>query len=87
MPTKTFDPQLVVTGHIKDNGDNGELFIFSIPLGKYFELVCICNLPGPDETEASVYVKHKIRFASPRPQGATEEKDVRNEDDKKTDAG
>jgi hypothetical protein len=70
MP-RTNDPQIVVTGTIKE-GSQGELLTFSIPLGKYFELVCIANIPADGETQAPVYVKHKIRNHSPRPQGAVE---------------
>lgn len=70
MP-RTNDPQIVVTGTIKE-GSQGELLTFTIPLGKYFELVCIANIPAEGDTQAPVYVKHKIRFHSPRPQGASD---------------
>ena len=58
MP-KTNDPQITVDAHLKE-GEVSDLLIFSIPLG-FFELVCIANIPGENETASKVYVKFKVR--------------------------
>jgi len=64
--TKTNDPQLTVTGTIKANNVGGELITFTIPLGPFFSLACIVNVPADGDTEAPVYIKFKIRKPSPR---------------------
>jgi hypothetical protein len=72
MPTRTKDPQTIVTGRVKQ-GSEGELLCLSIPLGKYFEIVVVANIPADGETEAPAYIKWKVRNGfSPRPQGAGE---------------
>lgn len=63
---KTNDPQLTVTGTIKQNNVGGELITFTIPLGPFFSLACIVNVPADGDTEAPVYVKFKIRKPGPR---------------------
>lgn len=71
MPQKTNDPQLTVTGHLK-NGAQGELICFNIRLG-YFELACIVNIPAEGETSAPVYVKWKIRWPERRDEKRAQE--------------
>lgn len=63
---KTNDPQLTVTGTIKANNVGGELITFTVPLGPFFSLACIVNVPADGDTEAPVYVKFKVRKPGPR---------------------
>ena len=55
---KTNDPQVIVTGHLKQ-GEKNDCITFSVPLG-YFELICIVSVPYADATTSPVYIKWKI---------------------------
>jgi len=54
------DPQIVTTGHIRENGGGGECIHFYVNLG-LFSLKCIVNVPAEGQTEAPVYVKFRVR--------------------------
>lgn len=56
---KTNDPQVTVTGRLKDTA-NGEMIVFHLNL-MFFQLVFLVNIPGEGEVEAPVYVKFKVR--------------------------
>ena len=58
LTNKTHDPQIVVTGRLKQ-GEKNDIVTFSIPLG-WMELVCIVNLPYEGTDKAPVYIKFKI---------------------------
>lgn len=73
MGMKTNDPQVTVTGFLKE-GQHGELICFNLRLA-FFELACIVNIPAEGETRAPVYCKFKI--AQPR--------NDRDRDDEETD--
>lgn len=59
MSVKTNDPQITVTGKLKQ-GSQSELICFNLRLA-FFELACIVNIPEDGKTEAPVYCKFKIR--------------------------
>jgi hypothetical protein len=59
------DPQIVVTGRLKENKVGAEIITFSIRLG-LFQLVCIVNVPSEGETEAPVYVKFTVNEPKPK---------------------
>jgi hypothetical protein len=86
---RTPDPQIKVRAHIKEAKNTGtELLVFTIPLGPYFEIVAICNIPGEGETESDCYCKFRMSRGSPRPGGfvphharhVEESRDVRRDD-------
>jgi hypothetical protein len=54
------EPQIKITGHIKE-GSRSELYVFTIPIGRYIELPCIVNIPGEGENNSLVYVKARLR--------------------------
>ena len=67
---KAEDPQIVVVGQIKHGKNDGELIVFSIPLGP-IELVCIVPIPDEGRDTCSVYVKikTKLQWARTNPHG------------------
>lgn len=58
-------PQIVTTGHLKENSVGAELITFSVRLG-FFKLVCIVNIPDEGQAEAPVYVKFTTFTPRPR---------------------
>ena len=64
MKNKTNDPQVVVSGSVKQGRAGGEIITFSLRLS-LIELVFIVPIPE-DENQLTVpiYVKHKVRWPS-----------------------
>lgn len=59
------DPQIIVTGTIKQNRAGGEILTCKIPFGPLMDVVVIANIPCEGETTAPVYVKLKAKGTLP----------------------
>lgn len=72
--TQGDDPQITVTGYLKDRKDDsgGQLICFNVRLD-LFELAVIANVPPEGETEAAVYVKYKVNLPRSRRPDSTDD--------------
>jgi hypothetical protein len=53
------DPQIVVSGTIKEARNGGEIITFSVTF-MFFTLSCIVNVPREGETTAPVFIRGKM---------------------------
>jgi hypothetical protein len=74
------DPQIVVTGRLKESPQGGEYIVFRLKLA-LFVIVAIVNIPADGETSAPVYVKFKVDRATPRPNGERGDDDSDDNED------